>query len=332
MSNRNQQPQRTFAPRHARHAATPYPQSRSDARTARAHPSRAFASAHGAQTVRRSPQMRENPRRSHARAWRVVFWVAIVVFVCAAAALAVIGFSYWQGQQKYAAVAEGALSGEVSSLPSDDAASPSGGSVLAAEFVNWDVLLAENPDTVGWVYVPGTSVNYPIVQASDNETYLHTDFSGEESWPVSYGAIFLDAACAGDFSSGNSIVYGHHMSDGSMFAPLADLADTAAFNEHRTVYVFTPSANYRLETFAVVVVAPTDPLAQPEFADEQERLDYLADKLARSVVEPDPTAAPAEEIGRIFTFVTCTDYSANDQRVVVFASVVEEAASEGAGA
>lgn len=48
--------------------------------------------------------------------------------------------------------------------------------------VDWDALLAINPDTVGWVYVPGTNINYPIVHTDNDETYLTRDFNGEQSW------------------------------------------------------------------------------------------------------------------------------------------------------
>ena len=62
--------------------------------------------------------------------------------------------------------------------------------------VDWDALLAINPDTVGWVYVPGTNINYPIVHTDNDETYLTRDFNGEQSWGATYGCIFLSAANA----------------------------------------------------------------------------------------------------------------------------------------
>ncbi len=123
--------------------------------------------------------------------------------------------------------------------------------------MDWDALKAINPDTVGWIYIPGTVVNYPIVQAADDEKYLTHDFKGSEGWIATFGAIFLAAENSSDFSDPNNIIYGHHLNDGSMFACVADFSDAAQFNDHRTVYILTPEGNYELSTFALVHVAAT---------------------------------------------------------------------------
>lgn len=247
--------------------------------------------------------------------WRVVFWIALVVLVCALIALGVIAFSYWQGQDKYNTVAAQAFE-----EPADIE-----GTALSDVVIDWDALLAINPDTVGWVYVPGTMVNYPIVHTDNNDTYLKTDFYGETNWLASYGAIFLSAENAADFSDANNIVYGHHMNDGSMFAQFADFRDESVFNEHRTVYIFTPERNYKLTTFSLVVVDASDPLAQPNFADDEELRSYVQDKMDRTVSAPDPATVGAEDVEKMFAFVTCADYSATNDRIVLFASVADSA-------
>ena len=187
---------------------------------------------------------------------------------------------------------------------------------LASFTVDWDALRAINPDVVGWIYVPGTTVNFPIVHGTDDEHYLKTDFYGQTSW-VSFGSIFLSAANAADFSDANNIVYGHHMNDGSMFSPFADFGDADTFNGHRTVYVFTPAANYQLTTFSIVHCAADDPLAQTAFASEQERQAYVQDKVDRSVVTVAglPSAA---DMKHTFAFSTCDNLASNG-RWVLFA-------------
>ena len=77
---------------------------------------------------------------------------------------------------------------------------------LADFTVDWDALKAINPDTVGWIYIPGTVVNYPIVQAADDEKYLTHDFKGSEGWIATFGAIFLAAENSSDFSDPNNII------------------------------------------------------------------------------------------------------------------------------
>ena len=247
--------------------------------------------------------------------WRVVFWIALIVFIGALIALGTIAFSYWQGQDKYNTVAATAFE-----EPADIEAT-----ALSDVVIDWDALRAINPDTVGWVYVPGTMVNYPIVHTTNNDKYLNTDFLGETNWLASYGAIFLAAENTPDFSDANNIVYGHHMNDGSMFAQFADFRDQNTFNEHRTVYIFTPERNYKLTTFSLVVVDASDPLAQPNFTDVEELQTYIRDKMDRSTVEPDPVTVAAEEVEKMFAFVTCADYSATNDRIVLFASVADSA-------
>ena len=152
-------------------------------------------------------QGRRKPKRSGG-VWRVVFIISLIVFVCAAGALAFIGYGYWHGQQNNKQLEQiGFNAPDAAALQRMD---------LASFTVDWDALRAINPDVVGWIYVPGTTVNFPIVHGTDDEHYLKTDFYGQTSW-VSFGSIFLSAANAADFSDANNIVYGHHMNDGSMF-------------------------------------------------------------------------------------------------------------------
>jgi len=85
-----------------------------------------------------------------------------------------------------------------------------------AEGIDFDALLEMNPNTIGWITVPGTQISYPIVQTTDNHTYLYRTFHGMRN---ASGTIFSDHRDAPDFS-GHIRVYGHHMRDGSMFAGL----------------------------------------------------------------------------------------------------------------
>lgn len=229
-------------------------------------------------------QGRRKPKRSGG-VWRVVFIISLIVFVCAADALAFIGYGYWHGQQNNKQLEQiGFNAPDAAALQRMD---------LASFTVDWNALRAINPDVVGWIYVPGTTVNFPIVHGTDDEHYLKTDFYGQTSW-VSFGSIFLSAANAADFSDANNIVYGH-----------------------RTVYVFTPTANYQLTTFSIVHCAADDPLAQTTFASEQERQAYVQDKVDRSVVTVAglPSAA---DMKHTFAFSTCDNLASNG-RWVLFA-------------
>lgn len=249
--------------------------------------------------------------------WRVVFWIALIVLVASLAVLGALLFSYWQGQNTYDKIADQAFE-----APQDVE-----GAALEDLQVDWDALRAVNPDVVGWIYIPGTIVNYPIVHTDNDERYLTYDFNGEQGWGATFGTIFLQAANAGDFSDANNIVYGHHLNNGPMFACLADMQDDAGFNAHRTVYLLTPQGNYKLRTFSMVHCAADDPLAQASFADGAEQTAYVQDKIDRSVAKPDGELPAADEMDHTFAFVTC-DNLPSDGRYVLF-SYVEDSTVAG---
>ena len=85
--------------------------------------------------------------------------------------------------------------------------------------VDFAALSEINPDIVAWIYIEGTEINYPVVQGSDNQYYLKHLFNGK--WNSS-GCIFLDSRNTPDFSDRHSIIYGHHMKNGTMFSGLTE--------------------------------------------------------------------------------------------------------------
>ncbi len=124
--------------------------------------------------------------------------------------------------------------------------------------VDFDGLLSENEDVVGWITVDGIDViNYPILQGTNNNHYLHYNIEGNYA---SSGSIFLDSGCASDFTDGYSIVYGHNMKDGSMFGSLKRYKREENFysdgNKYFTIY--TASGAYRYQIFAYSDVSYDD--------------------------------------------------------------------------
>ena len=246
-------------------------------------------------------------RRRRKRGWTIVFAVALCVFVVSVGALGVIGFSYFQGQQKYGEVATHADVGALADDTGDDTAT-SWDELEESIHVDWDALRAANPDTVAWIHVPNTVISYPVVQGEDNEHYLTYDFDGDAGWLANYGAIFMDYKNKPDWSDKSYFIYGHHMNDGSMFADLVGLEDPKRFDECRTVYLLSPKGNLRLRTFALVHCAPEEELVYTKFKDAKEMQDYIQDKMDRSIVQP-PDAPSAKSIKKLFAFATCDNAS-----------------------
>lgn len=251
----------------------------------------------------------------------MAFWIALAVFVVAAGALAYLGYTYWKGQKAYDDIAANAFTvPESSSLADFD--------------VDWDALRAINPDVVGWIYIPGTEVNYPIAwREGDDDYYLKHNFNGVSSaeFGAEYGSIMLSGVNEPDFSDEVNIIYGHNMANGSMFAQLAKFHDADAFNSYRIVYLLTPRGNYLLRSFAVVHVpgSSTD-IIIPNFADDAERIAYMQDKIDGSIVEPDPAGSAAADIDQAFALVTC-DGANRSYRYITYCEPLEFYPTDSAG-
>lgn len=236
----------------------------------------------------------------------VIFWACLVLMISSLIALGVIGAGYIEGCVMYNDISDEVFDGESLNL--------------ADMKVDWEKLLSINSETVGWIYIPGTRINYPVVHTSDNEKYLKTTFRGYKS-NVSFGAIFMDFNNKHDLSDENIVLYGHNMNDSSMFSTFAKFKEQSFFDANRNVYFLTPQGNYRLKTFAFDHVASTDKIIQVSFGSKANKVKYIMDKIDRSVVSvsdiPDPSA-----MTKIFTFSTC-DNSADNGRYVTFAYVAE---------
>lgn len=113
------------------------------------------------------------------------------------------------------------------------------------------------PDSVGWLYIPDTAINYPIMQGGDNDFYLHHAYDGSS---LQAGSIFLDYRCENRFMNPVNIVYGHNMRNGSMFAGLLDFADPAYFDSHRYGRLSTPETVYRIDFFSCAKAHMNDEL------------------------------------------------------------------------
>ena len=116
---------------------------------------------------------------------------------------------------------------------------------------NLENLFHQNSDCVGWIYIPGTSVNYPVMHTPDNpQKYLRKDFYGNYSQS---GVPFLDARC--DLYNTNLIIYGHNMRNGTMFSDLKKYTNTDFRNAHPIIEFETAEGiNY----FTVTDVKITD--------------------------------------------------------------------------
>lgn len=107
-----------------------------------------------------------------------------------------------------------------------------------------------NPDIVGWLTVDGTQIDYPIVHGKDNDYYLTHTAERKES---KTGAIFMDYRNNTDFSDFNTILYGHNLKSGRMFAGIHQFQQQAYFDAHQTGTLYAGDAAYPLRIIACAI-------------------------------------------------------------------------------
>lgn len=182
--------------------------------------------------------------------------------------------------------------------------------------VDLSALQAKYPDIKGWISIPGTCVDYPVLQSSaDNpEYYLRRTYKGEHR---TAGSIFFQWDCSAE--SQNTVVYGHNMNDGTMFAVLQKMADEAFQKEHSKILLQTSDG---LQEYQVAAVLKTDiqklPFNRTEFADDADFLSFQKELFAQSLYKPE--TIPGVDC-RLLTLVTCS-YEWESARTVVVAAEV----------
>lgn len=181
--------------------------------------------------------------------------------------------------------------------------------------------VSKNPDTVGWLQLPGTDIDNSVVQSHNNSYYLRRD---ERKQDDIYGCYFADyeATLAGrEHLVGNTVIYGHSdlkdNPDGPRFSQLFRFTDPAFAGEHRTVLLGTPEETLEWEIFAAFYTDITFDYIRPDLPPQEQK--GVTDK-AISLSVYDFGIVPAGE-DRILTLSTCSVRDGNDgnHRFVVMA-------------
>lgn len=182
--------------------------------------------------------------------------------------------------------------------------------------IDFEALSAINPDIVGWIRIPDTNVDYPIVQAPDNDKYLHTSFEGENS---KAGAIFLDFESDSDLYGLNNVIYGHNMKNGSMFKDVVKYKDKEFFESHPTVWIYTPERTIQLKVLSAYYDEAKAIARKTKFKDQAS-----FDAFVNAMLQPCSFAEiPQQPIPRLYSLITCS-YEINDARTFLFAAEVDE--------
>jgi len=176
--------------------------------------------------------------------------------------------------------------------------------------IDFASLKAINEDVVGWLYLPDTVINYPVVQGEDNSYYLKRLVDGSYN---ANGSLFVDYQNKMDFSDDNTLLYGHHMNSGKMFATLVKYKDQEFYDAHPVAYFLTEEKSYKIEIFSGYVTTPDSDSYLLTAGSREQTIAWMKEMFHNSDFFADVTIRPEDHI---VTFSTC-DYEFHDARYVV---------------
>lgn len=193
--------------------------------------------------------------------------------------------------------------------------------------VDWSYWQGVNADVIGWITVPGTDIDSPILQAhaDDPEHYLHYDVYGNYN---PRGAIYLDAECEEyGLSSRNAVILGHHYGYSSAAAPfgiIAEYSDEDFAAEHVTVLIQTPASKMTYEVRFAQIVKGWEPNKRTSFDSEQDYRQWYDGSRDEAAMVLDAETEPKQTI----SLVSCSyNYWSWNERTVVVTSAQESASA-----
>ncbi len=186
-----------------------------------------------------------------------------------------------------------------------------------AEFgIDFPALLAYNPDVVGWIRIPGTSINYSLLQGETNNTYLRHSIDhtyNDFGWP------FMDYKNTPDFTDRNTVLYGHNIVSGLMFADLVHIY-TGVLGTDVEIDIYRP--DYKLlkyKVFSAYIIDPTQDYLKTTFESDELYGTFLSTMQSRSALNFNQQVGVDD---KVLTLQTCT--SDVKQRVIIHAKLVSE--------
>ena len=166
--------------------------------------------------------------------------------------------------------------------------------------INLAALQEANPDVIGWIRIPETKIDYPLMQGQDNDFYLKHTWEKEKNY---VGSVFLECRNSPDLMDFNTIIYAHNMNDGSMFGGLSKYNDSQYRQKHPYVYIATPDGVLRYEIFAFYKADLDSPTYGLSFNQVQTKVDFVKHALEESHYD---TGIIPEGHDRVLTLSTCT--------------------------
>lgn len=174
--------------------------------------------------------------------------------------------------------------------------------------IDFENLKQVNEDIIGWIRIQDTDIDYPIVQAQDNEYYLHKDVNKKYS---TCGWIFMDYKNTNTFIDKNTVLYGHNIKSGIMFYDLQKVLDNKLGNSV-TIEIFTPNEKLEYRVYSCYIEEPEEYAVKSNLVEETDLQDYIKEMLERSQI---PYNIVPDKTDKLITLSTC-DSSGNNRIIV----------------
>lgn len=196
---------------------------------------------------------------------------------------------------------------------------------LAQLPVDFEALQMENSEIYAWIHVPGTNIDYPILQheGEDQAYYLTRDKYGVDS---KAGSIYTEHYNRKDFTDPNTVIYGHNMKNGSMFHNVRYFAEREYFEEHEELYIYVPGKILKYQIIACYEYDDRHILGSFDFSDEEVFANYLEEIMKpRSMYTMIRDDVELITENRIVTLSTCVANRPNNRRLLqaVFVEEIE---------
>lgn len=172
--------------------------------------------------------MQENQNKTKNTKKRVILFIALFFFICSAVYLGYYFYDQYAARQEDAALSALTSNSEKSTDPK-----------FADNPIDFKPLIEKNSDIYSWIKVPGTKIDYPVVQSATDDDFYLRHSALDKSW-ISSGAVFSQRHNTKTFDDYVTVLYGHNGYSESMFTTLHKFADKTFFDEHDTFYVYLP--------------------------------------------------------------------------------------------
>jgi sortase B len=177
---------------------------------------------------------------------------------------------------------------------------------IEVENIDFNKLINKNPDTIGWIKVLGTDINYPVVQTNNNDFYLTHSFDKSYNKAGWIFADYINKNLKNNELDKNTIIYGHNRQNNSMFGTLSNVFKEEWLSNKENHYINFSTLNNNMvwEVFSTYTIEKEEYYIQSNFSSDEEYISFLNTIKNRSTYKYDVNISKED---KILTLSTCTN-------------------------